>query len=58
MISEALKSWLEADAFRREMESSNQQERARQLEPRTPDQYTDNLLAHGIIDWRNVNDPE
>ena len=25
-----------------------------QLEPLSPDQYTDNLLAHGIIDWRNV----
>lgn len=56
MISEALKSWLEADAFRRELAQSEQQEPVRKLEPLTPEQYTDKLLAHGIIDWSRVDD--
>lgn len=53
MISEALKSWLEADAFRRE-EAQSDKEPVRKLDPLSPEHYTDNLLAHGIIDWRRV----
>lgn len=56
MISEALRDWLRADAFRREMEAEARGESLAKppLEPLSPEQFEENLLAHGIIDWRQV----
>lgn len=48
MISEAPAAWLREDGFRRETEAESRRE------PLTLEQFEENLLAHGIIDWRQA----